>query len=152
MKRIGILAVVSLFSGLLIWGLMGGQGYPQSSGGASGPDTVTHPTIAATQCATGTPGASNQTQVLAQSTFTPPQQMSSNRLCYLVQNFSTSNTAMVGDSVSVNQGIALNPVPVAEPSSVGAVGDSATVCVTSVLKACGVGASVNVGVTEIQRP
>ena len=126
--------------------------FGQSSGGASGPDTVTHAEATATQCAAATPVAGNQTTLLAQSTFTPPKQMASNRLCYIVQNFSTANAAMVGDQVSATQGIALNPVPAAEPSSVGAVGDTATVCVTTTLNACGVGASAVVGFTEIQRP
>lgn len=152
LRRVIVSVGVIAFTFAVCWALGVNLAFGQSSGGASGPDTQTHPEATATQCAAATPVAGNQTTLLSQSTFTPPQQMSSNRLCYVVQNFSTTNAAMVGDSVSATQGIALNPVPAAEPSSVGAVGDSATVCVTSVLKACGVAGSVVVGVTEVVRP
>lgn len=117
-----------------------------------GPDTITHPEATATQCAAATPVAGNQTTLLSASTSNPPSKPIADRLCYVVQNFSTTNAAMVGDAVSATQGIALNPVPAAQPSSVGAVGDSATVCVTTKLNACGVGGSAVVGVTEVVRP
>ena len=122
----------------------------QSSGGSSGPDTQTHAYVTATACAAATPVAGNETTVLTQSTINPPTKLVSNRLCYIVQNFSTTNPVAVGDAVSATQGVVLNAVPASQPT--GSAGGSATICVTSVLNACGIGGSAVVGATDIRRP
>lgn len=116
-----------------------------------GPLTATHPEVTATQCAAATPVAANQTTLLAASTSNPGTTgpVISNRLCYIVQNFSGANPVSVGDSVSATQGVVINPVPAAQSTS--SVGGTATVCTTSALLACGINGSAVVGFTEITR-
>ena len=116
-----------------------------------GPNTVTHAYATATQCAAATPVAGNQTTLLSASTSNPGSvgPVISNRLCYIVQNMSTTIPVEVGDSVSATQGIVLNAVPASQPT--GSAGGSQTVCVTTALNACGIGGSAVVGATEITR-
>lgn len=118
---------------------------------SAGPVVLTHPQVTATICPSSSPTAGSLTQILPASTAVGNSQVV-NRLCYIVQNFSTANSVMVGNqNISGIQGVAIGPVPSGQPTPAGAVGGTTVICTNDSVNACGVGAAAVVGVTEINR-
>lgn len=106
-----------------------------------GPNTATFADVTATACAASTPVAANQTAVLAVSSAAGGGIAS--RLCFTLNNMSTTIAARCGDSVGTNQGVVLNAVPAAVATGDG--GGSWSACTTTAINCCGIGGSTTIG-------
>ena len=145
-KRFAILLMI-LAIGILYWRVLlaGAQ-----VGGGSGPDTQSLPQVTATTCPAATPVANGATVLAKQSLVgTGGNPSISDRMCYTVQNYSTTIPVQVGESVSALQGYTINAVPAGLPTS--SAGGSVTVCATSEIDACGIGGSAIVGTVLLRR-